>query len=600
MFGLTRDFVEQGGTFMVLDRPEGLMSIHLSQVQMGMIRSSRIPNFLPMHTKELDFRVSLQYNITGKRMLSQALRGEKLSLTEFYGLLLQVATALNDSSMYMLRPTQYILDEEYIFIEGPLHLCKLYLTYVPLDKTESPTDSVRSSFKDFLTRLVSSVSELRGSGVQALMHYCNEEGFNLAGLKRLLIEMLALEGKYDNTPKQEGTDPRTLTDSMLSKSGVSMNDDLGEGNQVSRSEVRTNESGGPLNRVRAESILDNQKGHHHSKNVIDSVNTANGSQSASPLFPPRGRLEWESTDEELQEETKKSSLRTYWLLGGLLGLAAVWRFLYMNNPSQGMLFISIIGTVVIGAISIMGWRGKIGRASDDRDAYSEPLPMFDSGELGDAERKHKSFRFEVDKLTGWFGGKSKDKTADEDFPLNEDWRWGSTPSIPSNQELPGRDSVEHAHSMIEQEESLFSSGDYYDQLPRQTDMLSSVGDGGTVLLQPKVITPKEGEIRAVPMPSAFLEVVSTSNGNAERVDLHQPHFIIGRSAEVSQYVAQMVGTSRAHVELSRGADGYRIKDLGSRNGTILKGEPMVPYKDYPLEEGDIFHIAGGKYTFRAS
>ncbi|WP_054956482.1 FHA domain-containing protein [Paenibacillus dakarensis] len=49
-----------------------------------------------------------------------------------------------------------------------------------------------------------------------------------------------------------------------------------------------------------------------------------------------------------------------------------------------------------------------------------------------------------------------------------------------------------------------------------------------------------------------------------------------------------------------GASGYKIKDLGSKNGTILKGEPMVPYKEYPLQEGDVFQIAGSKYMFRAS
>ncbi|MDH6675780.1 pSer/pThr/pTyr-binding forkhead associated (FHA) protein, partial [Paenibacillus sp. LBL] len=53
-----------------------------------------------------------------------------------------------------------------------------------------------------------------------------------------------------------------------------------------------------------------------------------------------------------------------------------------------------------------------------------------------------------------------------------------------------------------------------------------------------------------------------------------------------------VGTSRAHVELSREGGEYVLKDLGSRNGTILKGESMVPYKEYPLKEGDTFVIAG--------
>ena len=169
MYGLIRDFVQNGGTFMILDRPEGLMSSHLSQVQLGMIRSSRIPHFLPLHTKELDFRITLEYNITGKKMLSQALKSEKLSLIEFYGLLLQIATALNDSFMYMLRPEQYILDESYMFIEGPLHLGKLHLTYVPLDKAEAVPEQIRTSVRDLITRLMSSVSELRGGGVQAML-----------------------------------------------------------------------------------------------------------------------------------------------------------------------------------------------------------------------------------------------------------------------------------------------------------------------------------------------------------------------------------------------------------------------------------------------
>ncbi|WP_422658085.1 FHA domain-containing protein [Paenibacillus sp. EC2-1] len=99
---------------------------------------------------------------------------------------------------------------------------------------------------------------------------------------------------------------------------------------------------------------------------------------------------------------------------------------------------------------------------------------------------------------------------------------------------------------------------------------------------------------------AFLEVIIDDNGVSERVELHQQHFIIGRSAEVSQYVSQIVGTSRAHVEISRGTAGFKIKDLGSKNGTILKGEPMVPYKEYSLEEGDTFLIAGGKYMFRVA
>lgn len=584
MFGLTRDFVQNGGTFMVLDLPEGLVSGHLSQVQLGMIRSSRIPHFLPLHTKELDFHVTLEYNITGKRMLSQALKGEKLTLTEFYGLLLQIASALNDSSMYMLRPEQYILNDGYMFIEGPLHLGKLYLTYVPLDKVEPSAETIRSSMKEFLTGLLSCISELRGSGIQSLMHYCNDDGFSLAGLKRLLIELLAGEGDGH----REQTE---ITNGNMNDSKVSMN-------------LPTS--------APERSVPASQNQATHRAAIIDHPNNGRSGTSSEelvskpvkPLFPARNEPEWVmAPEQELHEETDNSSGRVYWLLGGLLGLAVVWRFFYLNNPSDVMLAVSIVVTVMIGAVSLMGWKGKMGRLSADQsDDYSDALPMFDSGELDHGRRgNHKPARFPAEKLTGWFGGKSKGKIPEEEPSSNENWRWESTSISPHVREQPLREALFSQRVHNDEKDAVSSAGDYYNQLPHRTEMLSSAGDGGTVLLQPKAdIADKLGTVRPATMPSAFLEVVSSTNGVTERVELHQSHFIIGRSAEVSQYVAQVVGTSRAHVELSRGPGGYIIKDLGSKNGTILEGQAMVPYKEYPLQEGDSFLIAGGKYTFRAS
>ena len=585
MFGLTRDFVQNGGTFMVLDLPEGLVSGHLSQVQLGMIRSSRIPHFLPLHTKELDFHVTLEYNITGKRMLSQALKGEKLTLTEFYGLLLQIASALNDSSMYMLRPEQYILNESYMFIEGPLHLGKLYLTYVPLDKVESSAETIRSSMKEFLTGLLSCISELRGSGVQSLMHYCNDDGFSLAGFKRLLIELLAGEG--DGHREQTGITNGHLNDFKISH--------MNSSTSAPERSVPASQN----QETHREAIIDNSKNRRFGTSSEELM-----SIPAKPLFPARNEQEWVMpSEQELQEKTDNSSGRVYWLLGGLLGLAVVWRFFYMNNPSDVMLVVSIVVTVMIGVVSLMGWKGRIGRASSDQsDDYSDALPMFDSGELDHGRGgNHKPARFAAEKLTGWFGGKSKGKVLEEEPSSNENWRWESTPNSPHVREQPLREVLFSRHVHNDEKEVESSAVDYYNQMPHRTDMLSSAGDGGTVLLQSKAdIADKLGTVRPVTVPTAFLEVVSSTNGVTERVDLHQSHFIIGRSPEVSQYVAQVVGTSRAHVELTRGPDGYIIKDLGSKNGTILNGQAMVPYKEYPLQEGDSFLIAGGKYTFRAS
>lgn len=67
MMGLSRDFMQQGGTYMVLSDSSGIGSDELSKVEVAMIGASRIPRLLPLHVKEVDLRVTLWYDITEKR-----------------------------------------------------------------------------------------------------------------------------------------------------------------------------------------------------------------------------------------------------------------------------------------------------------------------------------------------------------------------------------------------------------------------------------------------------------------------------------------------------------------------------------------------------
>lgn len=293
----------------------------------------------------------------------------------------------------------------------------------------------------------------------------------------------------------------------------------------------------------------------------------------------------------------------------------------MDNPSGGMLGLSVAATLVLGIVSVLGWKGKIGRFSGSTDSDSIPLSGLDSEELdygGKAGKKR--FRFQADKLTGFLQGRGRQKEeASDDENFGEAWRWNASPSkvsLPWRKEhdlvFPGGDGngsiprQEYASPMdrlppeqkIEERFSVRTDEeDYYRSLGGRTELLTSLDDGGTVLLQPNADRGHAGTFGRPNKPSAYLEVSLPEQGGKERVELNQPHFIIGRSAEVSQYVARTAGISRAHVELSRSSEGYVIKDLGSKNGTILKDEPMVPYKEYPLQEGDVFIIAGDRYTF---
>ncbi len=116
IYGLQVDYKKQQGHFMTLTAPEGLKQEELSEFQLRMVSANRIPKLLELQVEAKDARLTLFYNITGKRMLTQGLRIEPLSLKQYYGLLLQIVEVLDDSSVYMLQPGRYLLKEDFIFL----------------------------------------------------------------------------------------------------------------------------------------------------------------------------------------------------------------------------------------------------------------------------------------------------------------------------------------------------------------------------------------------------------------------------------------------------------------------------------------------------
>ncbi len=77
-------------------------------------------------------------------------------------------------------------------------------------------------------------------------------------------------------------------------------------------------------------------------------------------------------------------------------------------------------------------------------------------------------------------------------------------------------------------------------------------------------------------------------------------FTLGRIAEnqpvmpdidLTPYQAHAHGVSRLHAILRRKADNQvTIMDLGSSNGTYLKGQRLEPHREYPLNHGDIISL----------
>lgn len=186
VFGLRYDFVYRHGHYMELHREGGIPAGELSGLQLRMLESNRIPRLLPLGVQEMDFRISLLYNLTGKRMLSHVLKAEGLTSRQFAKLLYAVVCTLEESKNYMLLETQYVLKDNFIFIGNDWS--DVYLTYVPLEqpKEEIP---LQVQVEELAVLLASNVKTGGDSGVSRFIESFSNE-WELDGCKKKLLELL--------------------------------------------------------------------------------------------------------------------------------------------------------------------------------------------------------------------------------------------------------------------------------------------------------------------------------------------------------------------------------------------------------------------------
>src|SRR5947208_16722199 len=79
------------------------------------------------------------------------------------------------------------------------------------------------------------------------------------------------------------------------------------------------------------------------------------------------------------------------------------------------------------------------------------------------------------------------------------------------------------------------------------------------------------------------------------IPLKKDKFLIGRAKECALR-AGSEAISRRHCAIIRRESGYKVRDLGSRNGTHVNGEKITA--EVPLNEGDELRV--GPLTFRVA
>ncbi|MNO35532.1 FHA domain protein [compost metagenome] len=545
LFGLTRDFMQQDGIYMMLGEPEGMPASRLNMVQARMLMNTDIPHHLRLLLREIDLKVTMEYAVLRKKMLSHLLKSEKLSMTSFFGLLLQIAQGMEDGRLYMLRADRYALHEDYIFIEGSLQSGKVYLTYVPIQGNESGS-RLGESLRALIMVMMASITELAGSRIQRLLQYCGEEEFAPAGLKVLLSELLT-EGDSSRRQWISNEEIAPVSPKITEASPIEPERRV----QEKARELFVNEVAAPQNKINErneEKILKAQQ---------------NSAPWLSSYSSPRLEMKEEegalrpTVDDKLPNA---QSSRTYLILGCLLGDALLWKFLYLNSPKPLWLAVCGIATIALATLSWMVWSGRIRLGSN-------------------AEKDHTS---EDSEETNW--SPSRRELA---------WNFGRNPVTPAHPAATIPKMNQHQSDPLSDASSARSES----RTEARSAVIPPEPIAPTALLS-REDTPEQGKQNdKVALNFPYLKRIDEEEAETETIALNRANFIIGRSAEVAQYVERSEGASRVHAEISKSPSGYVLKDLDSRNGTLFQGETMIPYKEYLLSEGAVFKIVKGSYTF---
>ena len=162
---------------------QATISEEISSYQLKMLENNQIPGFLSVHSRVLNGKHMLAYDITGMSRVKDCLERGRLSEKAQKELLYHILNAIATTEEYLLSYTQCVLDKEYLYCSEDGTIGILYL---PLKNQEISTqEQIRAFYQDIL------VNYLTAGGnpyFLELMRYSFSQEFSVAGLMKRLKE----------------------------------------------------------------------------------------------------------------------------------------------------------------------------------------------------------------------------------------------------------------------------------------------------------------------------------------------------------------------------------------------------------------------------
>jgi hypothetical protein len=553
LHGMRGDRVQHNGHSLVLhqeDRP--LADADLNATERKMLEKNTIQGLLPFAIEEQDLELVLYYNYTSKRPLSQELRFHPLREDELARLLIDLVFILDHSLAYLLQPHRFVLDPEHIYVDGEIR--SLELVYLPLVRMDAePALAVR--WNKLVRTLWADTAQSTGPIARTMYGLLEREAPPAEYKLRLLAALQDSRADRRDGAQQDGW---AMPEPSPASGEIAAASHPAPGGSASAAATPPPRS----------------KGAPHPARAVE----ANGPQSASGRVAAARGFADEQPGAAAAPAAKKLSDRL--LLALAAPLLAGWSA-YAWLQTELTLYIAAAISIFIVSIGYhlskaqphpqlppaseaSGSGSKRGLAYTGRQLASPPSPL-SAARPSQVPALAPSSPFPPGLAsTPLFVAQTPPFPPGLASPP-------PFPSVPSSPTAAGGDPV------------LLAGMDA--ELAQRTVLLSD--PNATVLLR----KPEEPPQR----PQPFLE--QDGGEPPMRWMIPESGLVIGRESAAWPTGAEHRELSRQHCEIIRSEGACALRDLGSKNGTLLNGTALIPFKEYPLQQEDRIELAGLFFRF---
>lgn len=553
MYGYRAEFSYEGKMRMILSRKPIVHSDELDSYQVKMLHYNKVSHLLPVEMREVDFEVDFLYDISGKKMLEQVLRSARMNSMQYFEWMYQLVGILEGCHTYMLYPNQIMLHEQFIFVDGHFWNGNLFVVYVPLIEPLH-SRAAMEGLKRLSILLSSYVMHWNGDGFQRLVQLLAQEEVSLAKIRDLLRSLLI--GTSSSNPMdnnyQLGNNhqPEQAQLTSLSTSTPGINSDYKEMRLESITNRVVQQGDVSYGEVRLGWNPPSTSSRDKEMPSVPDDSISPWSTSAQKENEKDRECERnEITNVELEQATDLQVIGkryTVTITGAVIITTVLgWKFGYLSNPTVALFIASLAWSICFVAIGALC------------------LTRFPSIWL------NKLLSYKVGTSIKYDGLKSEQNPSEVIFRRQQ-----------SLMKQP-------------QTESYLSMDDYYTQLANYTTILDTPESDSTVILGEAEYYEEDTQCSPYlqQLDETGLAVIGT-------LSLETFPFIIGRAEQGVNFCDESIGVSKHHCEFICSDSGIcKVRDLGSRNGTELQEELLIPYKLYPLKDGDKLSLAHSHYLY---